>query len=239
MRWLTRAFLFGTLAAALAVNLPAQRGGGLRGAALPSSTAIGAGAGHFGPSATARSSAPARASGFRSGYTSYGYRSVGPRSGGTTYRSRGVYSRDRRNYPFAYWIAPYYYAPFDYADNSYSEPPPEDNSYDPGEQAAMMAQQALVEQVQRLSDQVAQLQSGQQLQSQASSESEPPLPPEVPVTLVLRDGRQLQVRSYAVMDQIFWDFSKQTVRKIPISNIDVAASTKATEAQGGEFPQLP
>jgi hypothetical protein len=235
MRWLTRTLLFGTLAAALAVNLPAQRGGGQRGAPLPSSTAIGAGAGHFGPSATARSSAPARASGYRSGFTSYGYRSVGRRSEGATYRSRGVYGRDHRNYPFAYWIAPYYYAPFDYADNSYPEPP-EDAGYDPGEQAAIMAQQALVQQVQKLSDQVAQLQSGQQMQ--ASSEPEPPLPPEVPITLVLRDGRQLQVRSYAVMDQTFWDFSKQAVRKIPISNIDVAASTKATEAQGGEFPHL-
>jgi len=55
---------------------------------------------------------------------------------------------------------------------------------------------------------------------------------------VLRDGQQLQVASYAVMDRVFWDFSKQPARRIAVADIDVAASTKATEATGGEFPEL-
>jgi hypothetical protein len=58
------------------------------------------------------------------------------------------------------------------------------------------------------------------------------------VTLVLRDGQRLSVENYAVMNQTFWNFSKRPAQRIPISSIDVAASTKATEAEGGEFPQL-
>ncbi len=63
MRWVTRALLYGIFAAAIATNLPAQRGGGRGGSVpLPSSTALGAGALNFGPSSTARSTMPARGS---------------------------------------------------------------------------------------------------------------------------------------------------------------------------------
>ncbi len=223
MRWLTRALLFGTLAAAIATELPAQRGGGRGGnVPLPSSTALGAGALNFGPSSTARSTAAAR------GTITYG-------RGG---RARVTYGRNNRGLPLAYWLAPYYYPP-DYADSYYGGAPDYDTSVDPNEQAAMMAQRALVDQVQRLSAQMAQMQYGQQAQPQQyAMQQEPPPPPQVPVTLVLRDGHQLQVQNYAVMDQTFWDFTRQPVRKIPLSSIDVAASAKATEAKGGEFPQL-
>jgi hypothetical protein len=46
------------------------------------------------------------------------------------------------------------------------------------------------------------------------------------------------VQNYAVMNGVLWDFSRQPTRKIPIASIDVSASTSATEANGGEFPQL-
>jgi len=58
--------------------------------------------------------------------------------------------------------------------------------------------------------------------------------PQVPITLVLRNGQQIQVQNYAVMDQTFWDFTRQPARKIPVSSIDIAASTRATEAKGAE-----
>jgi hypothetical protein len=101
-----------------------------------------------------------------------------------------------------------------------------------------MAQDALIEQVQRLSAQVSQLQAGQQAQAGLPAQPEPPSPPRVPVTLILRNGQQFQVQNYAVMDKTFWDLTNQTARKIPIATIDIAASEKATEASGGEFPQL-
>lgn len=220
MRWVTRALVFSTLAAAIATNLPAQHGGG-RGAnvPLPSSTALGAGALTFGPSSTAHSTMPAR------GTITYG-------RGG---HPQVNYGHDNRGLPLAYWLAPYYYPP-DYGPYGGA---PDYNAGDPNAQAAMMAQRALVDEVQRLSAQVAEMQYGQQAQAQQyAMQQEPPPPPQVPLTLVLRDGQQLQVQNYAVMDQTFWDFTRQPVRKIPLSSVDVPASAKATEAKGGEFPQL-
>lgn len=228
MGCITRTLLFSALTAALAVNLPAQRGG--PGTALPSSTAIGAGALRTGPSTTARSTIPARVP-YASGY------------GGSSYlggfgRSNGYYGRNTRRMPFAYWIAPYYYGPFDSGDTG-APGPGDDSDYDPNVAAAMAAQNALVNQVRNLSAQVAQLEYGQQMQQTPYAPEQPPAPPQVPVTLVLRSGQQLQVQNYAVMDQTFWDFSKQPVRKIPLSSIDIGASEKATKASGGEFPQMP
>lgn len=228
MCWLTRVLLVSTLATAIATNLPAQRSSGRGGSGpLPSATALGAGALNSGPSATARSTGPAR--GF---ITSRG---TIVRSGGFN-RSRGIYGRSYGRLPLAYWLTPYYF-PFDYG-NSYGG-----TDYgmtdDPNADAAMMAQNALIDQVQRLSAQVAQLENGsQQRPPMDMMQQEPQAPPPVPVTLVLRDGQQLQVQNYAVMDQTFWDFTRQPVRKIPISSIDIAASAKATEAKGGEFPQM-
>lgn len=225
MGWLTRTLMFGILAAGLATNLPAQRGEAARGALSPSSTALGAGAFSGHPSSTARSSMAARSSGYRYGGYSSSYA-----------RSRGAYNRNLQRLPFAYWVAPYYYyAPLDYGD-SYGQPDSGYDSPDPNAQAILMAQDALADQVQRLSAQVAQLQYGQQVQAQPNAQEQ--LPPEAPVTLVLRNGQQLQVQNYAVMNETFWDLSRQPVRKIPISSIDVAASEKATTANGGEFPQL-
>lgn len=62
--------------------------------------------------------------------------------------------------------------------------------------------------------------------------------PAPPVTLVLRDGKQVQLKSYAVMGQNIWDFSSQPAKRIALSNVDLNASRSATEASGGEFPEI-
>jgi hypothetical protein len=101
----------------------------------------------------------------------------------------------------------------------------------------MMANQAaLGQQVQRLTAQMNDLMAGQQ--PYPPQPAAPPQPPPVPVTLVLRNGEKLQVQNYAVTNNTFWDFTQRGARKIPLSNIDLAASAKATQANGGEFPQL-
>jgi hypothetical protein len=138
--------------------------------------------------------------------------------------------------------------PFDYGSSFYDTP-----SYgygggqDPGEQTAEVTANLLGEQIQRLSNEVAQLRSAQQSSAgpylpqgypapQSQQEDQPTAT--TPVILVLRDGQRVQVQNYAVMDKTFWDFSKQPARRIPLSTIDIAASTKATQASGGDFPQL-
>ncbi len=116
----------------------------------------------------------------------------------------------------------------------------------------MAAQDALAEQIKQLSSEL------QSMKSNATAEPPPvpaaqPLSPvapasvspspepqmeQAPIQLLLHSGQQLSVKSYAVMDGVLWDFSSGRVRKVPISSVDIAASTKATEDKGGEFPQL-
>jgi hypothetical protein len=152
-------------------------------------------------------------------------------------RSYSYRGRDYRRVPYAYFFAPYYYPFLDYGNSAYP-----DYGYDPGPdpdaQGAMMAQNVLGDQINRLSAEVEQMKYAQAPQPPPYGPREEPQPPQAPVTLVLRDGQQLKVQNYAVMDQTFWDFSSQPTRKIPIANIDVAASARATAAGGGEFPSL-
>lgn len=215
----------------------AQHGGAAGRTTLPSSTAIGAGALTTHPSAAAHSTAPAVG---RSGYLGAGtYARSGTYSG---YRSGNYYGGSYRRLPRSYFIAPYYYPFYDYGGGTdYSAAPPADNydygpDYgppDPSMDPVMANQAALGQQVQRLTDQVNSMMYGQPPQQQAAVQ-----PPAVPLTLVLRNGEHLQVQNYAVTNNTFWDFSQRGTRKIPMSNIDLAASEKATQASGGEFPQL-
>jgi hypothetical protein len=143
--------------------------------------------------------------------------------------------------PFGGFFAPYYYPSFAYGDNGYASnqygaPPPPD----PGLQNMMRAEGALSQQIQRLSDQIDELKNAQQRGAGSAPQDEDvqQTTPQVPITLVLRNGQQIQVQNYAVMDHVFWDFTKQPARRIPVSSIDIGASTRATEATGAEFPQL-
>jgi hypothetical protein len=59
------------------------------------------------------------------------------------------------------------------------------------------------------------------------------------LTLILHNGKTVQVKNYAVMGQDIWDFSTQPAKHIAMSSVDLAASKTATEANGGEFPNVP
>lgn len=240
MRFITRILVLLALSLSLAGALLAQRGslGGAHSAA-PAARGTGQGGHSLGtprvgtaPFGVLPPAAP--------GYT--GIRPGALRSYGSL-RSNGFGRRDFRRVPYGYFFAPYYYPYLGYADSAYSDygyapdpGPGYDAAADPNAQGPMMAENMLGDQVNRLTADVEQLKYGQQ--PPAPLPQQDPQPPPTPVTLVLRNGQQLKVQNYAVMDQTFWDFSAQPLRKIPISNIDVAASAKATMASGGDFPQL-
>jgi hypothetical protein len=232
MHFVTRTFLLLALSLALAGSLLAQRGGAVGHGAAPG---IGFGGGSHAFSRTVGTPAfgtvPAA-----SAYT--GIRAGAFRSSGYS-RSYGYGQRDFRRVPYAYFFAPYYYPYLGYADSAYPDygygpDPGYDPGADPNAQGAMMTENMLGDQINRLGAEVEQLKYGQ-----PPAPAQPdPQPAQTPVTLVLRNGQQLKVQNYAVMDQTFWDFSSQPTRKIPISNIDVAASARATTANGGDFPEL-
>ncbi|MGA8025586.1 MAG: hypothetical protein WB992_00455 [Bryobacteraceae bacterium] len=230
MRFLIRWLVLSLLLTSAAVSLLAQRGGARGGyAAGPAARASTAYGGHA--YAAPRAYRPSGG-----GYA--GIRAGGFRSG--SFRSGGRYGANYRRYPYGYLFAPYYYPFLDYGSTPYYDSG-YDAPQDPGAQGAYMddaADNALGEQVQRLTAEVDQMRYGQQSRApmyaqQSSQESQAP-----PVMLVLRNGQQIQVQNYAVMDQNFWDFTRQPARKIPLSSIDIAASAKATQAKGGEFPQI-
>lgn len=57
-------------------------------------------------------------------------------------------------------------------------------------------------------------------------------------TLVFRNGKTQTVDNYAIADGTLWLFTKQRATKIPLSQVDVAATQKANEDQGIVF-QVP
>ena len=147
--------------------------------------------------------------------------------------------------------APLYYPYLGY-DSSLNTFPGYNEQIDPNAQAFAAAQESLGEQIRQLS---AELDS---VKRHVVTPPAPPVAPAVPqpppamvpyggdpgaasqppIVVVLKNGQRVPVQSYAVMNGLIWDFSKQPVRKIPVSNVNIAESVKASEANGTEFPDL-
>jgi hypothetical protein len=53
--------------------------------------------------------------------------------------------------------------------------------------------------------------------------------------LVFRDQRKQEIQNYAIVGQTLWNFSSQHTEKIPLSDLDVPATTKANDARGVDF----
>lgn len=131
------------------------------------------------------------------------------------------------------------YLPFLGADPSIGNFPSYPETVDPNAQAFAATQDALAEQIRQLSNELeAVKRQGPPPPEQAPVAAPEPSTPQPSVSVILKNGQQISIQSYAVMNGFLWDFSKQPVRKIPLSNIDIPASTKATEANGAEFPQI-
>jgi len=156
-----------------------------------------------------------------------------------------------RRYPAVYGYYPYFDPFLDYGNGFYFNGPDQNYGYgqsDPAAETADVTGNLLGEQVQRLAAEV------DAMRNQGMQESYVPMarprynappmipadetPSSAPVTLILRDGKSLKLDSYAVMGQQIWDFSAQPAKKIAIASIDLPASQKATEAAGGEFPEI-
>jgi hypothetical protein len=73
--------------------------------------------------------------------------------------------------------------------------------------------------------------------------SAPPLPREkqrseaiVPATvLVFRDQHKQEVQNYAIVGQTLWNFAPEHTQKIPLSDLDLPATTKANDERGVDF----
>ena len=53
--------------------------------------------------------------------------------------------------------------------------------------------------------------------------------------LVFRDGQQLEVQNYAIVGDFLYDFTPGHARKVPLSQLDLAATVNANDDRGVDF----
>jgi hypothetical protein len=67
---------------------------------------------------------------------------------------------------------------------------------------------------------------------QREAEGAPILPDTM---LVFRDQHKQEVHNYAIIGQTLWNFAPQHTQKIPLTDLDLPATTKANEERGVTF----
>jgi hypothetical protein len=181
-------------------------------------------------------------SGSRSGararsFNGYGgvRRGTGVRIG--TYGLRNCYGYGCRSYGYGYGYYPWGYAfdPYWWSDSG--------SSYDQDQQdqiglAQEMNQQNLAEQQMRQqADQDAYAQSAPRVpRRQQSAREEEERTEAAPATvLVFRDQHKQEVQNYAIVGQMLWVFAPERTQKIPLSELDLPATTKANDDRGVDF----
>ena len=107
---------------------------------------------------------------------------------------------------------------------------------------AYSAQNALAQQqpdIARLEEEVARLREQRETQPQArevpGSQTESP---SEPTLLVFRDKHTQEVENYAIVGGTLWIFSEQRATRLPLSWLDLEATTKANDDRGVNF-QVP
>jgi len=131
--------------------------------------------------------------------------------------------------------APYYADYSDYPDYGSPAPPAEPAATDSSSDSQ------LAYEVGRLSTEVDQLRDKEGQPDDRHSRisesglSESGSQPDTPVTLVFRTGKTLSVQNYAIVGNTVWVLGNRAARKIPLSDLDIAATQKANSDNGVEF----
>jgi hypothetical protein len=86
--------------------------------------------------------------------------------------------------------------------------------------------------------------SGSDAAADPAADAPPPEPPEPVVAqpttvLVFKDGHRSEVVNYAIVGDTLFDFSGDRTHKIPIADLDLAATQRANDASGVEFKLPP
>jgi hypothetical protein len=123
-------------------------------------------------------------------------------------------------YPYAGW---WYGDPGGY-DNSSAQP------YYPADSGQMGQIEQQQAEIDRLRDEVASLREARAPAPEPAAQTE-----SEPTQLIFRDRHTEQVENYAIMGQSLWILTSGRAKKIPLSDLDVAATKKANENRGVEF----
>ena len=123
------------------------------------------------------------------------------------------------------WGWPWWYADY---DSSYDE----DREAQIAEAREMNAQNLEEQRMRRQEDQETYAQSDPPPQARGAETIEAPAPSTV---LVFRDKREQEVQNYAIMGRTLWNFALQRTQKIPLADLDLAATAKANDDRGVDF----
>jgi hypothetical protein len=157
------------------------------------------------------------------GGRTYGYGFYGLRNNCIGYPCRGGY------YPWAWGYGGYYDPYWWDSDSGY------DDGYDQDLATAndMNAQNLNLEDQQMMSQEEADGDQDAYARPNSSQRQGAPVLPDT--VLVFRDQHKKEVRNYAIVGQTLWSFAPQHTEKIPLSDLDLPATTKANGDRGLTF----
>jgi hypothetical protein len=73
----------------------------------------------------------------------------------------------------------------------------------------------------------------------AADSSPDPEPPPLPTTLIFKDGHQLEIENYAIVNQTLYDLTPGHPRKIALADLDLPATQKQNDDRGVPFDLPP
>ncbi|MGH9539039.1 MAG: hypothetical protein ACRD3H_14025 [Terriglobales bacterium] len=222
--------------------------GQMHGSARGSGGAGRAGFSSHGPAGMRGGFAPAGRVGFSAGFgTGLRQPVFGQRPGFATFRRpfvsprrfhRPLYFSSFSPFYFGYYGYPAYYG--DYSYSTIDSYPAYDyySSYPSPYQAQASADLAQQQQdIDRLEDEVARLR--EQRESPEVASAKPPAEnksePSTPTILVFRDKHTQEVQNYAVVGGTLWIFNEQRATKLPLSWLDIEATSKVNDERGVNF----
>lgn len=130
---------------------------------------------------------------------------------------------------------------FDYPYDYYQPPQQQPVAAEPATNASDVQ---LAMQIQRLSDEIADLRGEQALQRMQNRPAPPPgtsmsvVPPAAATTFVFKNGNRVTAQNYAITGQTLWVLSEHTAKKFALADLDRAA-TEQVNAQSGVELHLP
>ena len=151
----------------------------------------------------------------------------------------GFNCRGRYFYPYAYSG---FYDPYWWSNSGSSN---YDADYERNRAVANEMNQQSLEEQQMRRQQEAEAGGGQDLYANSARLSRPaqgsdqgdeqgtPIMP--PTVLVFRDQHKQEIRNYAIVGQTLWSFGSPRTEKIPLPDLDLAATTKANDDRGLTF----
>ncbi len=129
-----------------------------------------------------------------------------------------------------------------YADNSYPYDSNSAQSYPSyvyvtpnGSSDDSQAYQAQQDEINRLNNEVDRLQAQGQSQNPASRPQGKTTEIHAETVLIYRDGHAEEVENYAIVGKTIWVFNESRAKKIPLADLDLAATKRSNEDRGIDF----